>query len=311
MKPPIHQPIGKLVDIGSHKIHILSSGTGSPPVVLEAGGMGWSLDWNLVQTDVARFTSVCSYDRAGFGWSEPGPTPRTCEQIVKELHELLENADIEKPIILVGASFGGHVVRLYAHTYPQDVAGMILLDARHEELDTKMPPAWKKMEAAGKSLNQGMLFAAKAGFLKTMGKMMGEKAYPPIYKKLSPELQTIYLETGFQPKYFQGNLDELAVISESDQQLRKTGSLGTIPLIVVRHGKPEMFANMPAEQSQIAENAWQDLQTDFMKLSSNFQMVIAEESGHNIQVDQPALVVELIKHMVESVRETPDLVLFR
>ena len=302
MKPPIHPPIGKLVDIGSHTLHIHSSGIGSPTVVLEAGGMGWSLDWHLVQSEVARFTSVCSYDRAGFGWSESGPTPRTSQQIAKELHELLNQTDIETPIILVGASFGGHIVRLYAHTYPKDVAGMILLDARHEDIDLEMPSAWKKMEAAGKSMNQGMLFAAKAGFLKAMGKMMGEKTYPPIYKKLPAELQTVYLEVGFQPKYFQSNLDELATIKESDQEIRKTGGFGDLPLIVVRHGKPEMFANMPPDQAKKAENAWQELQNDLMKLSTNCQMVIAEESGHNIQVDQPNLVVLLVKQMTEKIR---------
>lgn len=114
MSPNSHPPIGKLVDVGSHQLHIYSTGEGSPSVIFESGGASWSLDWNLVQTEVAKFTSVSSYDRAGFGWSDSGPKPRTSEQIVTELHTLLTNAEIKKPYILVGASFGGHTARLFS-----------------------------------------------------------------------------------------------------------------------------------------------------------------------------------------------------
>lgn len=295
-------PIGKLVNIGSHRLHIYSTGAGSPSVVFESGGASWSLDWNLVQSEVEKFTSACSYDRAGFGWSESGSNPRTSQQIVTELHTLLTKAEIKKPYILVGASFGGHTVRLFSKTYPQEVAGIILLDARHETLNSKMPPAWKKLEVAGKGMYKFMLLASRLGALNLLGKLMGEKAAPPIVKKLPSEIRTTYLEVGFQPKYFQSNLDELAASAESDRQLSATGSLGNVPLTVIRHGIPDLFASMPVEQAKQAEIVWQELQAELAKLSSNSQILVAEKSGHGIQIDQPGLVVDAIRQMVETVR---------
>ena len=302
MSPNLHPPIGRLIDVGGQRLHIHSSGEGSPAVIFESGGASWSLDWSLVQGEVARFTSACSYDRAGFGWSDSGPSPRTSGQIVTELHTLLAKAEIKKPYILVGASFGGHTARLFAKNYPDEVAGIVLLDARHEAINSKMPPAWKKMETAGKGMYQFMLLASRVGALNLLGKIMGEKAAPPIVMKLPPEIRTTYLEVGFQPKYFQANLDELAASAESDKQLSVTGSLGDIPLTVIRHGIPDLFASMPAEQAVQAEKIWQELQTDLSKLSSNSQLIVAEKSGHGIQIDQPSLVVEAIRQIVNTVR---------
>ncbi|MBI5932406.1 MAG: alpha/beta hydrolase [Chloroflexi bacterium] len=298
-----HPPVGTLVNIGSHRLHLYATGEGGPSVVFESGGASWSLDWFLVQSEVAKFAQACSYDRAGFGWSDPGPKPRSSEQIVSELHALLTKAGIKKPTILVGASFGGHTVRLFAKKYPDEVAGIILLDARHEALDAKMPPAWKKLETSGKGMYQFMLLASKIGLLKLLGKAMGEKALPPIVSKLPSELRPVYLEVGFQPNYFQSNLDELAAIAESDKQLSLAGSLGSIPLTVIRHGIPNLFSSMPAEQAKQAEQVWQELQTRLAGLSSHSQLLVAEKSGHGIQIDQPELVVDAIRHMVDSIRK--------
>lgn len=308
MSANFHSPIGKLENIGSHRLHIYSIGEGSPSVVFESGGASWSLDWFLVQTEAAKFTNACSYDRAGFGWSDSGAKPRTSEQIVTELHTLLAKAGIKKPYFLVGASFGGHTVRLFSEKFPDEVVGIVLIDARHETINLKMPPAWKKLEASGKAMNQFMLLASRIGFLKLLGRFMGEKAAPPILMKLPPKLRSTYLEVGYQPKYFQSNFDELAAISESDKQLSLAGSLGNIPLTVIRHGIPDLFSSMPAGQAKQSEQVWQELQADFAKLSSNSQILVAEKSGHGIQIDQPSLVVDLIKQMFENVRRDAFLV---
>ncbi len=301
MNPKTHAPIGKLIDIDGHKLHIYSSGEGSPTVVLESGGASWSLDWHPVQTEVAKFTGACSYDRAGFGWSDSGPKPRTSEQIVTELHSLLTKAEIRKPYIFVGASFGGHTARLFAKKYPNEVAGIILLDARHESLNSRMPSSWKKLEMTGKGMYQVILAASKLGVLNLLGKLMGEKAIPPIVMKLPPEIRSTYLEVGFQPKYFQSNLDELAASAESDKQLAAIGSLGNIPLTVIRHGIPDLFSSMPTAHAEQAEKVWKELQIDFANLSSNSQLIVAKKSGHGIQVDQPEIVVEAIRQMVRLI----------
>ena len=117
--------------------------------------------------------------------------------------------------------------------------------------------------------------------------------------KLPPEIRSTYLEVGFQPKYFQSNLDELAASAESDKQLAATGSLGNVPLVVIRHGIPDLFSSMPASQAKHAEQVWQELQTDLASLSSNSQLLVAEKSGHGIQVDQPEIVIEAIRQMVK------------
>ncbi len=133
-----YPPPGRLVDVGGFRLHIHCTGSGGPTVILDAGNGGSSLDWSLVQPGVATFTRVCSYDRAGYGWSDSGPTPRTSERIVRELHTLLVNAGVPGPYVLVGHSFGGLNMRLYTYTYPQDVAGLVLVDSSHENDPTAL-----------------------------------------------------------------------------------------------------------------------------------------------------------------------------
>ena len=302
MTSTLPPPPGNFIDVGGHRLHLYTMGAGSPTVVFEAGGASWSLDWYPVQTEVAKFATACSYDRAGFGWSDSGPKPRTSEQIVKELHTLLTKAAAPKPYVLVGASFGGHTARLFANHYPDEVAGVVLLDARHEAINSRMPPAWRGQEQAGKGLYQVLLLATRLGVLNLLGKLMGEKAAPPIVQKLKPEIRPLYLAVGFQPRYFEAKLDELAASEASDKQLSSTGSLGNIPLVVIRHGLPDLFARMPVEQARQAEQVWQDLQLELVKLSANARICVAERSGHGIQIDQPDLVVDTIRQVVGAVR---------
>src|SRR6266446_7176138 len=134
-------PRGQLVDVGGHRLHIYRMGEGTPAVVMDSGFPGSSLSWTFVQPEVARFTHACSYDRAGLGWSDAGPMPRSSRQIVKELRALLFHARVEGPFVLVGHSFGTFTVRLYASTYPDDVVGIVLVDPIH-------PSEWFEMTEA-------------------------------------------------------------------------------------------------------------------------------------------------------------------
>ena len=127
------------MDVGGHQLHLWCTGAGSPTVVLEVGGGGNVLEWSRVQPEVAKTTRVCSYDRAGFGWSDLGPNPRSAVQIVSELHRLMQAANVSGPYVLTGHSLGGLYVRLYASTYPADVTGMVLVDSTHEDVDERMP----------------------------------------------------------------------------------------------------------------------------------------------------------------------------
>jgi len=127
----VHPPPGRLIDIGTHRLHLYEtgSGQGGPTIVLESGLMSTNLSWTELQRDLEQSFRVVSYDRAGLGWSDLGPMPRTAERIVEELHQLLEKANIPTPYVLVGHSFGGLTMQLFAARYPQTVAGMVLVDA--------------------------------------------------------------------------------------------------------------------------------------------------------------------------------------
>lgn len=135
-RPPAPPVTGKFVDVNGYRLFINCTGEGSPTVILDAGLGGSSgMDWNLVQPEASKITRVCSYDRAGRGYSEKGPEPRTSELIVTELHTLLNNAGIQGPYVLAGYSFGGMNMRLYASRYPNDVVGMVLVDSILEDQD--------------------------------------------------------------------------------------------------------------------------------------------------------------------------------
>jgi pimeloyl-ACP methyl ester carboxylesterase len=125
-----YPPPGQLVDVGGYKLHIFCMGQGSPTVILDQVGAGNSAQWGLVQPEIAKTTRVCAYDRAGFGWSDPGPAPRDARQNIQELHALLTNAHIAPPYVLVGHSFGGDIARIYVAHYRDQVAGMVLVDPR-------------------------------------------------------------------------------------------------------------------------------------------------------------------------------------
>src|SRR5687768_1975212 len=128
-----------MVTVGGHDLHVNCSGQGGPAVILESALGNASPHWVWVQREVAKTTRVCAYDRAGMGWSERGPEPRDAKQVTGELHTLLKDADTEGPYVLVGHSYGGLYARMYAAQYPNEVAGVVLVDSSHPEQFTRSP----------------------------------------------------------------------------------------------------------------------------------------------------------------------------
>jgi thioesterase domain-containing protein len=243
-----------LVDVGGHQLYINCTGTGAPAVVLEAGLDSGSEAWSDFQPGVAGFTQVCSYDRAGLGRSEAGPKPRTSQNIVDDLHRLLSNAGVRGPYVMVGHSFGGMNVRLYAAQHPQEVAGVLLVDSLHPDS------------------------------LSRIREVLGEIAWGEIAGQTNQN-------------------DERVDLVQSSAQVGAAGNLGATPLVVLTAGRrvAAPFSTSPHIAARL-EELWLELQDDLPGLSSNSTHIIARRSGHSIQSDEPQLVVDAIRQVVESSR---------
>ncbi len=288
---------GQLVDVSGYKMHIHCTGQGSPTVILEAGMGNYSLFWAYVQPEVAKYTRVCSYDRAGYGWSELGPHPRTASAEVEELHTLLVNANIQGPYVLVGHSLGGMLVRVYAHTYPDEMVGMVLVDSYHEERPIRLPVLAKaNQEAVGQFRMFDLL--SSIGLMALAPQTIPNPGLPD---EAYAQLQAITATTG----YFEMFLAELNTVEESSAEVRALNltSLGNMPLIVLSAGHGDAIVSLSdAENQQI----WKELQveqSELVALSSDSKQIIAEQSGHFIQLDQPDLVIEAIREMMDAIRK--------
>jgi hypothetical protein len=175
-----YPPPGELIDIGGYRLHLHCTGerrADQPIVVIEAGSGSSSPDWVLVQPEIARLVRVCTYDRAGLGWSDPGPQPRSAQQYASELQALLENAGEEPPYLFVAHSYGGHVVRIYTDQHPDDVVGMVLVDARLPSGEIPYAP-----------MTSGQLrlweFLARCGFFRLAGKQAMQVMAPALVEKI-------------------------------------------------------------------------------------------------------------------------------
>jgi pimeloyl-ACP methyl ester carboxylesterase len=287
-----YPPPGRLVDVGGYRLHLNCTGEGAPTVVMDAGLGGGVLDWSLVQAEVAKFTRVCTYDRAGIGWSDAGVRPRTSRQIVKELHALLGNAGVQAPYVLVGHSIAGIHTQLYAGQYPNEVAGMVLVDSSHEDqlsrkdlphIPSFYPPLIKALSPFG------------------VVRIMNEVGAPSpnVPPDIEAERAAIYSHTGSMYSY----ADEMSAIPVSMEQLRASPMrLGDKPLIVLSRGMKEADQSGSAEEADRAEQRWAELQTDLARRSSNGKLIIAEKSGHYIQFYQPDLVIDAVRQVVEAAR---------
>jgi pimeloyl-ACP methyl ester carboxylesterase len=281
-----YPPPGQLVNVGGERLHIQCVGTGSPTVVLDAGLSGSSLDWRLVQPEIGRSTRVCAYDRAGMGWSDPGPQPRTPRQIADELHTLLTNAGIAEPYVLVGHSLAGKNVRLFALSHPEEVAAMVLVDARSEYVDANTSPA--EVEAFQRaSATQALLYrvARSVGLVRLIGaSFWGGPAMPREMRTEGMLLQTS--QRGVDAQTAEG-LERAA----DDAELQAAPSLGDRPLIVLAAG-----------QNVAHDPIWAEAQHRQAALSTNGRLIVAEGSGHAIHWEQPALVIDAVQQVIEDVR---------
>jgi pimeloyl-ACP methyl ester carboxylesterase len=286
---------GTLVDIGGRKLHAMCSGSGSPAVVLEAGASSFAIDWSLVQPDLAKTTRVCAYDRAGHGWSDPGSVA-TSARIVADLHALLGKMGEKPPYVLVGASAGGLYVRTYEHTYPGEVAGLVLVDPAHEDrlftffqgqavaialltaeqLKSTVPS--QPVRVPRRSPQTGTPFDRLPPPLYKTRQALDAKLIDSIPEMVAPEIVAERAE---------GERAALAALHAISN--RAEPALGDRPLVVLSRG-----IDLP--------QGARDVHASLGRLTRNFRHTVVETSGHEVHLFEPAAVVRAIHDVLQSIR---------
>lgn len=277
-----YPPPGQLVDVGGHRLHINCIGTGSPTVVIEAGLGDWSTGWGVVQQGVAQATRVCTYDRAGWGWSEAGPLPRDAVQFAKELHTLLQNANIPGPYVMVGHSLGGLAVRVFANEYASEVAGVVLIDSMNPRQFTQSPGMAQPQTSTQSQPFSLPAMLARFGIVRLLARPLG--IMPSV-----PSEENAYFSRLVRTQSVQTLTNESQGMPASGVEASAVETFGDLPLIV-----------LTAKLNPI--QGWQDWQTELLQLSSNSQQLFAE-SDHNIHFEEPESAIAAILQMVQQVRE--------
>ncbi|MBK8020947.1 MAG: alpha/beta hydrolase [Chloroflexi bacterium] len=290
---------GRLVDVGGFHLYLREAGdrNSRPTVIFDAGAGGSSPHWAGILPEIAQDAHVIAYDRAGLGWSESSPNPRTAEVMADELHALLEAAGIPAPYVMVGHSLGGRVSTTYAHRYPGEVAGMVLVDAGHQDQFFRFPPEIREISAR-------MFRAMPVGLFRWVGRrglLALRPSLVPVEKGMTPEAVVEF-------RAAQATNTAMAVTIEESTSIMVTApeqitSVGNIPLVVLSHGIPFVYDKLPDAVNQAYESVWQELQSELTALSPQGKRIVAEKSGHNIMLDQPELVIAAIRDVLTAVRQ--------
>lgn len=312
--PPFPPP-GRLIDLPGWRLHLHCSGEANRSravVILEAGAGDFSVDWSLVQPLVTRFARVCSYDRAGAGWSDLGPRPRTLHQQVWELHTLLKKAGEKAPFLLVGHSYGGWLARLFAETYPADVAGLVLVESGAEDplriINGKVAHASElakgqpipPVKTSG-PLRESDIPPRIVDLIQSSIRGMGGHFNDPPRDKLPPEARRMREWSLSQVKHAASNdnpfeADEL--VEMLADRRRKKNVLGSLPLIVISRG----LLDEEGPQAIERETAHRKDQAALTTLSSGGKQIIAAESGHHVPLDEPNVVASAIRDLMPATR---------
>ena len=263
-----------MVDVGGYELFYQCSGQGSPTVILEAGMGSESSYWARVIAGIAGTTRVCAYDRANLGRSDEARTPRTLRDAARDLHALLGNAGIGGPYILVGHSLGGELVRVFADQYPEEVAGIVLVDAAHPDMGPRL-----------------------------LAGLPPESADEPEYIRFYRQMFTWISDSNGSPYPNPEGWDTQA----GNAQVNAAKPLGDLPLVVISQNpaNPFLVANIPpslAETNTQLQQIWQGLQEELAGLSTNSTHLVAARAGHNIPIEEPGLVVDAILELTNEVR---------
>ena len=284
---------GQRIDVFGRGMHLLCRGMqDGPTVILETGGGNSSITSRGIQLEISKFAKVCAYDRAGYGFSDPVNAARTFDDMSNDLDELLIQAGVTPPYILVGESMGGLLVRNYYRLHPKNVVGILLLDAAEEQHTFEHLPKLRKMQSVAAVTSH----LARFGIVRLLLTLVPEKLGVP--RKTSSQGIKELVSDFSRPSFFRATVNEIEAYFAVPIKMREAGGFGTLgstPLIVVTHGKsftgPQLFL----------EEGWAQAQDRLATLSTNSSFFVAEHSGHAIGLDQPQLVVDLVKKLIDDI----------
>jgi len=293
--------IGRSVDIGGRSLNIFCSGAGAPPVIFESGGPGPGLEWEPFQTEVSKFTQACWYDRAGEGWSDLGPFPRTSVAIGKDVHELLKRAGVPAPYVFAGASFGGLNSRVYGSLYPNEVAGMILIDSAHEDELQRAPKFYLGRSAPRflwHPLQLAFQAAAFVGLVRLTEPSPGQGKDPAQMTR-----EEVITAVRQRPNSFVGNVSAGIVLPESFAEASSVTRLGDFPLIVLTAGQPLDFGDSELNKEAAAyQQVWiHEIQPKLVGLSTRGHQIVVPNANHG-SIPQE-LIISSIRDVVTEVRD--------
>jgi len=293
-----YPPLGNLYTVEGRAMHLYCMGAGSPTLVLEAGGGDDVLYWQTVQPELAKITRVCSYDRAGLGWSEPQVGPRDAEAIVRQLHTLLDQARVARPIVLAGASVGGYYVREYAREYPAELAGLAFLDASSPHQIDELPGgrAWFDAERLRRPR------AVKWDRLKIWSgwnRLLGRcKADVP---KVQENLQAAYDAEECRPGFVGGDVGEFTEFEHQGDQAGRMTSVADLPVLVLSQDPDRSKTGWTAD-AIAAQPIWFREQEKLKALSTHSWRVIARSASHHVHHDRPEVVVREMDRLISYIR---------
>jgi pimeloyl-ACP methyl ester carboxylesterase len=287
-----YPPPGKMVDAGGYSLHMVKKGSGAPAIIFEAGSGETSLSWRDIPDQLAPYATVVTYDRAGYAWSEEADSDRTGANIVAELHTALKAEGIEGPYIMVGHSLGGMYARLFAETYRDEMAGLILVDARPENDERDTKETLKAEHFAGNPSSWEIKLFKRSGLLRLFQDVLLEGM-------VAKEDRGHFINVISTPAYFDAKENEGKLSYLTEDAIRGQ-DLGALPVRILVRGIAPDYASfgISEEGGRKIEEIWRAGQEAMLNISSDSQLTIAEKSGHMIMKDQPELVVEVIQELL-------------
>lgn len=285
--------VGGSVDIGGRTLNIHCAGQGSPTVIFASARTAPGYIWTPTERGVAEFTRACWYDRADLGWSDPGPDPAWGDAAARDLHLLVRNAGLAPPFVLVGHSFGGHVIRLYHQAYPGEVSGMVFADAALEDAGTIQGMPHRERPPIPRSVICALsIVLGRLGMIRFLAADPGP---PP--KHWTAEEWDILARLRRQRNVLLADA-KVGPGRATDDLVRSAGGLENMPLIVLTQGD----VTSASSASPGVLRGWLELQRQFAARSRRGRQIVVPDSGHGMPVEAPDAIVSAVREIVSTVR---------